>query len=95
MLAGLPVVATRVSSLPELVADGETGLLVPAEDPDTLAAAIGQVLAQPGDLGAAGRLRAQEGFSVTRMTEATLDVYETALARSDVARGTHHPPPTR
>ena len=38
MLAGLPVVATRVSSIPEIVADGETGLLVPPDDPAALAA---------------------------------------------------------
>ena len=36
MLAALPVVATSVSSLPELVADGETGLLVPPDDPAAL-----------------------------------------------------------
>ena len=95
MLAGLPVVASGVSSLPELVVDGETGLLVPPDYPIALAAAIGRVLADPGELGTAGRQRAQERFSVTRMAEATLDVYETALARSDVARGTHHPPPAR
>src|SRR5919204_20259 len=38
MLAGLPVVASRVSPLPELVADGETGVLVPPDDSDALAA---------------------------------------------------------
>ena len=95
MLAALPVVASRVSSLPELVVDGETGLLVPADDPQALGDAVSRVLADPGCLGAAGRVRAQERFSVARMAEATLDVYETALARSDVAAGTHHPPPAR
>jgi glycosyltransferase involved in cell wall biosynthesis len=95
MLAGLPVVASRVSSLPELVEDGVTGLLVPPDDPAALGAALSSVLTDPGALGIAGRQRAQERFSVARMAEATLDVYETALARSDVAAGTHHPPPTR
>jgi len=55
---GLPVVATRTSSLPELGEDGATGLLVPADEPAALAAAI-QRLLQDGDLcarwGAAGR----------------------------------------
>ena len=37
---GVPVVASRVSSLPEVVADGETGLLVPPEDPAALAGAL-------------------------------------------------------
>jgi starch synthase len=91
----LPVVASRVSSLPELVVDGQTGLLVPPDDPGALGAALSSVLADPGGLGIAGRQRAQERFSVARMAEATLDVYETALARSDVTAGTHHPPPTQ
>ena len=95
MLAGLPVVASRVSSLPELVLDGETGILVPPDDPEALAAALGRVLVDSAELGAAGLRRAQERFSVARMTEATLDVYETALGRSDVAAGTRHPPPAR
>jgi glycosyltransferase involved in cell wall biosynthesis len=95
MLASLPVVASRVSSLPELVVDGETGILVPPDDPEALAGALGRVLGDPGALGAVGLRRAQERFSVARMVEATLDVYETALGRSDMARGTHHPPPAR
>ena len=95
MLAALPVVASRVSSLPELVVDGETGALVPPDDPQALAMAITRVLADPGDLGAKGRSRAQERFSVTRMTDATLAVYETALGGSDVSPGTHHPPPAQ
>ena len=95
MLAGLPVVASRVSSLPELVADGESGILVPPDDPEALASAIERALGDPAALGAAGLRRAQERFSVARMAEATLDVYETALGASDVAALAHHPPPTR
>ena len=75
MLAGLPVVATRVSSLPELVADGETGLLVPRDDAQALARAVAQALERPV-LGAAGRERAHSLFSVERMTTRTLDLYE-------------------
>ena len=79
MLAGLPVVATRVSSLPELVADGETGILVPPDDPDAFGAAVSTALAESERLGSAGRRRARELFSVARMTDATLGVYELAL----------------
>ncbi|HZS25113.1 MAG TPA: glycosyltransferase family 4 protein [Gaiellaceae bacterium] len=75
MLAGLPVVASDVSSLPELVVAGETGLLVPPDDPAALATAIAEALARP-DLGAAGRARAQTEFSVAQMAERTLAVYE-------------------
>jgi glycosyltransferase involved in cell wall biosynthesis len=80
MLAGLPVVATRVSSLPELVADGETGFLVPAGDASALAGALARALERP-ELGEAGRLRAQREFSVARMADRTASLYE-ALARS-------------
>ena len=40
MLAGLPVVATRVSAIPEIVADGTTGLLAPPGDAEAIAAAL-------------------------------------------------------
>ncbi|HEX7590823.1 MAG TPA: glycosyltransferase [Candidatus Limnocylindrales bacterium] len=63
--AGLPVVATRVGGIPEAVADGETGLLVPSEDAPALASALGQ-LAQDKDLrarlGEAGRRRVVAEF---------------------------------
>ena len=80
MLAGKPVVATRVSSIPEIVVDGETGLLVPPDDPDALAGAILQVLRDPGRLGEAGLERAKSEFSVERMSRRTLAVYERALS---------------
>jgi glycosyltransferase involved in cell wall biosynthesis len=75
MLCGLPVVATRVSSVPEIVVDGETGLLVPPDDPEALRAALQRVLAGGASMGAAGRRRARERFSVERMARRTLDVY--------------------
>jgi glycosyltransferase involved in cell wall biosynthesis len=75
MLAQLPVVATNVSSIPEIVADGQTGLLVPPDDQDALADALARVLADPGAFGAAGRERARAQFSVARMADATLAVY--------------------
>ena len=59
MLASLPVVATRVSAIPEIVADGETGLLVPADDPVALADALGQLLDDP----ALARRLAEEGLA--------------------------------
>jgi glycosyltransferase involved in cell wall biosynthesis len=78
MLASLPVVATRVSSIPEIVVDGETGLLVPPDDPSALAAAVNLVLADPGGYGERGRARARAEFSVARMADRTLAVYESA-----------------
>jgi glycosyltransferase involved in cell wall biosynthesis len=75
MLAGLPVVATNVSSLPELVVDGETGLLVPADDAAALAAAVSSALGKP-ELGEAGRARAHAEFSVARMADRHVALYE-------------------
>jgi glycosyltransferase involved in cell wall biosynthesis len=64
-LAGLPVVASRVSSLPEVVRDGVTGRLVPPDDAAALAEAIASLARDPASaraLGAAGRADAVERF---------------------------------
>jgi len=82
MLASLPVVATKVSSIPEIVVDGETGLLIPPDDPGALAAAVNRVLADPSGYGERGRARARSDFSVAEMADRTLAVYETALNRT-------------
>jgi len=76
MLAGLPVVASNVSSLPELVVDGETGILVQPDDHAAPALAIGRALDSP-ELGPAGRAHAEAEFSVARMANATARLYET------------------
>ena len=82
MLASLPVVASRVSAVPEIVAHGETGSLVEPDDPVALAAAVTRLLDDPPlgrRLGDAGLARARVRFSVERMARRTLDVYEKAL----------------
>jgi glycosyltransferase involved in cell wall biosynthesis len=81
MVSGLPVVATNVSSLPELVADGDTGVLVPPEDPAALARGVERALAEPV-LGAAGRDRARIEFSVAQMADRTAALYRTLLSAS-------------
>lgn len=81
MHAGLPVVATRASSLPELVVDRVTGRLVPVDDPDALAAAIANALDEPA-LGAAGRERALSKFSVARMADRHAALYATVVSAS-------------
>jgi glycosyltransferase involved in cell wall biosynthesis len=75
MVSGLPVVATNVSSLPELVGDGDTGVLVPPDDPAALARGIVRALAEP-QLGDAGRARARHEFSVWRMADRTAALYD-------------------
>jgi glycosyltransferase involved in cell wall biosynthesis len=78
MLAGLPVVATNVSALPELVVDGETGVLVPPDDVSALARAVELALDRP-ELGAAGLARAHAQFSVARMADRTATLYSSIL----------------
>lgn len=85
MLAGKPVVAARAGSAPELVSDGHTGVLVPVDDAGALAAAISSLLAdreRAEEMGRAGLERAREEFSVARMAERTLAVYESVLRES-------------
>jgi glycosyltransferase involved in cell wall biosynthesis len=84
MAFGLPVIATRVNGVPEAVADGQTGLLVPSRDPDALAAAIKR-LGSDADLrqrmGDAGRNVVAERFTVPRMLGEMTSVYDGALGR--------------
>jgi glycosyltransferase involved in cell wall biosynthesis len=64
---GLPVVASRVSALPEIVEDGLHGRLVPPEDPAALAAALDALIRDPAlrqEMGAAGLRRVAEGWDV-------------------------------
>jgi glycosyltransferase involved in cell wall biosynthesis len=71
-----PIVASKVSALPEIVVHGETGLLVPAEAPDTFALALVDMLGHPGraaTMGQAGYERLRLVFSVERMVTATLE----------------------
>jgi len=72
MAAGLPVVGTAIDGTKEIVKDGETGLLVPADDADALAAAMNE-LADSVELrsrmGKAGRLRAESKYSMEKMVE--------------------------
>ena len=76
MAAGVPVVATRVGGVPELIDDGRTGLLVPPGDEEALAAAIARALADPGGLGAAAREVARRRFSRERMASEIEAVYD-------------------
>lgn len=70
MTAGKPLVVTNVGGNPEAVRDGVNGLVVPARDPDALAAAVGRLAASPelrAQMGAASRRRIEIEFSMTRM----------------------------
>jgi glycosyltransferase involved in cell wall biosynthesis len=79
MAARLPVLASRVSALPELVADGVTGVLVPAADAASIASAL-KIMLSDADwmtrLGQSGRQRLEQDFSVDRMVDQTITVYK-------------------
>jgi starch synthase len=95
MACSIPVVATATGGIPEVVADGETGLLVPIEQLSdgsgtpldeklfvaNFAAALNKMLEsnQLADFGQAGRLRVEQNFSWNSIAEKTLSVYRGAI----------------
>ncbi len=77
MAAGLPVVATSVGGIPEVVQGGLTGLLVPPRDPSALARALDTLVADPqlrSQFGDRGRTRAEE-FSWPRLIPKFLELF--------------------
>lgn len=77
-----PVVGTRAGGLPELVRDGETGLLVVPRFPQSLAEACVRLLDHPTlaeTLGQAGRARVESQFTLDRMVRETQELYKSAL----------------
>ena len=83
MAAAKPVVATRVSAVPEVVLDGETGLLVEPDDVEGLASALGRMLSDGGlraRMGSAGYRRVQSEFGAPRMVRETLATYREVIA---------------
>jgi glycosyltransferase involved in cell wall biosynthesis len=95
MAAGLPVVASRVGGIPELVADGITGHLVPPAEPEALAAAILDLLDHPNRgaaFGQAGRMRIAREYSFDRMVAQFETLYLTGSARaaSAVRKSSEH-----
>jgi len=88
MAAGRPIVASRVATIPEVVADGETGLLVPAGDPLALASALAELAEQPSTaarMGEAGRERLRRQFSVEKMVGDTELLYRELLDERGLA----------
>jgi glycosyltransferase involved in cell wall biosynthesis len=78
MSTGLPVLATRVSAVPEVIEDQVTGVLVGSGDARALAEGLLALAADPerrAALGRAGRVRVRELFGLDRMVEQTLEVY--------------------
>jgi L-malate glycosyltransferase len=88
MAFGRPIAATRAGGIPEVVIDDETGLLAERENPQALGATIGRLVndrALAARFAEAGRRRVRE-FSVERMTDRMIDVYERVTAERDASK---------
>jgi glycosyltransferase involved in cell wall biosynthesis len=82
MSAGVPVVASRVGGLPEVITDGENGFLV-ENSAAVIAEVIGNLTGSPGlaaRLGQAARQTVQENFTADRMVRRTMEVYRQVLS---------------
>ena len=82
LASGLPVITTRIGTMPEMVTDGVTGLLVQPGDPDALGRAITWALGHPTEMEAMG-MRAREAFELKYTPEqnyrALMDIYRGIL----------------
>ena len=84
MAAGLPVVSTAVGGVPELVREGETGLLVPPNDAGALARALQALMDNPARrraMGAAARQYAMAHFDIRHTVRGYEQLYESLLNR--------------
>jgi glycosyltransferase involved in cell wall biosynthesis len=83
MFCGVPVLATDVGGMRELVTDGRTGRLIPAEDSEVLARALAEMLSSPRrlrEMGAAAKADAEARLGVEPMVEKTVALYERVLS---------------
>ena len=86
MAAGIPVVATRVGGIPDLIADQETGFLVEPHNPGQLAEAILRLASDPDlrrEMGNAGKKSVDERFNVDTMIEQIDRLYQEVLSEYD------------
>ena len=86
MAVGLPVVATAVGGIPELVEHGTTGILVPLGNPLRLSEAIDRLLGSPRQryaMGLTGRRSAKDRFSIERQASRLADEYRVLVSRAE------------
>jgi len=85
MAAGLPVIATAVGGIPELVDNQRTGILIPSGDRTAMTAAMARLIAQPEQraaMGQAASARAIASFGFDKMAQGYLHVYRQALSKN-------------
>ena len=86
MAAGLPVVATRVGALLEIV-DHQTGVLVPPDDVDAMAVALRRLAGEPATraaMGRSGRERVERLFTIEKQADGVRRAYERALTTGNL-----------
>ncbi len=84
MAQRVPTIASRASAIPEIVVDGETGLLIDPGDTEGIASALSTLLSNPElarEMGEKGRARLEAQFTAARMIEGTCAVYESLGAQ--------------
>ncbi len=89
MAAGKPVVASKIAPLTEIIREGETGFLVPRDDPRAMANAIAWLFTHPEqaqEMGKHGQARVYSHFSAGKMAEETLLLYEDVLRERALKR---------
>ncbi|MEZ5220586.1 MAG: glycosyltransferase family 4 protein [Ilumatobacteraceae bacterium] len=83
MAAGIPVVSTAIAAIPEVVEDGTTGLIVPADDPGALVQALESLLRDPArraEMGRRARERYELGYTIERSADRIHTIYRTLSA---------------
>lgn len=88
MAAARPVIATNVSAIPEIVVDGQTGILIPARDSGALSTAILKMIPRElrAQLGAAGAYRVSDTFKPGLMVDRTMTAYANAVSGQSGAK---------
>jgi glycosyltransferase involved in cell wall biosynthesis len=84
MACRLPVVATRVGGIPEVIVDGKTGFLVPPNDPKSLAEKLGTLIADEKlrkQMGQEGRKRIETSFSMDSITCKIINIYKELVSQ--------------